>query len=351
MTKAANPWALALLWINLAVAMVMLVEGASGRFASLHQFSEVLVRGLLYANLAGLLGTLLMTRIVPRLAQRGLSPRVLVPLGIVGFTAVGGLLAQLLLTALGYTDARSFWRESLETLRVATPLALAFGLGAFVHASWRSRMAAMEHELRERQLTEQRLRKLAAEERLRSLEARLHPHFLFNTLNSISALIPESPGHAEHLVGRLAVLLRASLDSSRHPLIPLREELAMVESYLAIEQTRFGERLGCSVHAEPGCQDRSVPPMAVQSLVENAVKHGVLVRGEGEIFVNAWLADPGLRIEVRDTGPGFDLTAVPSGHGLDNLAERLQALFGDSAGLRVFRRDGQTVVEMAVPSK
>jgi two-component system, LytTR family, sensor kinase len=90
--------------------------------------------------------------------------------------------------------------------------------------------------------------------------------------------------------------------------------------------------------------------MSVQSLVENAVKHGIMARGEGgDILVQAVVDGASLRVEVRDTGPGFDLTAVPAGHGLDNLVERLQALFGDSAGLRVFRRDDHTVVEMALP--
>jgi two-component system LytT family sensor kinase len=87
----------------------------------------------------------------------------------------------------------------------------------------------------------------------------------------------------------------------------------------------------------------------VQSLVENAVKHGIMARGGGDISVKAFVDGSSLRVEVRDTGPGFDLTAVPAGRGLDNLVERLQALFGDSAGLRVVRRDDQTVVEMAVP--
>jgi sensor histidine kinase YesM len=350
MTKPANPWALALLWINLAVAIVILIESAIGRFASLHELWRALAYALVYANLTGLFGTLLMRGLVPRLVQRGLSLRLLVPLGIVGFTVIGGLLAQALLMSLGFTRAENFWREYLDNLRAATPLALTFGLGAFVHASLQSRVAAMEQKLREQQLAEDRTRKLAAEARLRSLEARVHPHFLFNTLNSISALIPASPEHAEQLVGRLAVLLRASLDSGRYPLISLGEELAMVANYLAIEKTRFGDKLRCSIEVQAGSQDRRVPPMAVQSLVENAVKHGIMARGKGEIFVNAMLGETGLRVEVRDTGPGFDLTSVPAGHGLDNLVERLQALFGDSAGLRVFRRDDQTVVEMALPS-
>lgn len=349
MTKPINQWTVALLWINLAVAIVILIESATGRFASLHDLARTTAYALVYANLTGLLGTLVMSRLVKRLAQRGLSLRFLVPVGIVAFTAVGGLLTQALLVPLGFAKQENFWPDYLTNLRAAAPLALMFGLGAFVHASLQTRVANMEHKFREQQLAEDRTRKLATEARLRSLEARVHPHFLFNTLNSISALIPVNPAHAEQLVGRLAVLLRASLDSGRHPLIPLRDELTMVESYLAIEKARFGDKLRCSVEVQAGGQDRPVPPMAVQSLVENAVKHGIMVRGEGDIFVNATLGDAGLRVEVRDTGPGFDLTAVPAGHGLDNLVERLQALFGDSAGLRVFRRDDQTVVELALP--
>ena len=332
MTKPANPWTLALLWSNLAVAIVILIESTTGRFANLREFSRAVAYALVYANLTGLFGTLLMSGLMQRLAQRGHSLRFLVPVGIVAFTAIGGLLVQ-----------------ALDTLRVATPLALMFGLGAFVHASLQTRVATMEHKLREQQLAEDRTRKLAAEARLRSLEARVHPHFLFNTLNSISALIPVNPEHAEQLVGRLAVLLRACLDSGGRPLIPLHEELTIVAAYLDIEKARFGDKLRCSVEVQAGGKDRQVPPMAVQSLVENAVKHGIMVRGEGDIFVNTTLGEAGLRVEVRDTGPGFDLTAVPAGRGLDNLVERLQVLFGDSAGLRVFRRDDQTVVELVLP--
>lgn len=349
MAKPTNQWTLALLWINLAVAIVILIGSATGRFASLSELSRATTYALVYANLTGLFGTLVMSGLVKRLALRGLPLRFVVPVGIVVFTALGGLLTQALLLPLGFAKAQDFWTEYLATLRAAAPLALMFGLGAFVHASLQTRVANMEQKLRDQQLAEDRTRKLATEARLRSLEARVHPHFLFNTLNSISALIPVNPEHAEQLVGRLAVLLRASLDSGRHPLIPLRDELTMVESYLAIEKARFGDKLRWAVEVQARGQDCPVPPMALQSLVENAVKHGIMVRGEGDIVVNASVCDAGLRIEVRDTGPGFDLTVVPAGHGLDNLVERLQALFGDSAGLRVFRRGEQTVVELALP--
>ena len=346
---ARSKWAVALLWINLAVAIVIVVENATGQFANLQDLMRAATFALVYANLAGLFGTLVLGVLAERLAQRGVSLRFVVPVGIVVFTAFGGLLAQALLMQLGYGRPEHFWPEYLNNLRVATPLALVFGLGAFAHASLQTRVAAMEETLHAQQLSDERTRKLAAEARLQSLEARVHPHFLFNTLNSISALIPVNPAQAEQLVGRLAVLLRASLDSGRQALIPLRQELNMVASYLDIEKARFGDKLQSAMDVQAEAQERLVPPMSVQSLVENAVKHGLMARGEGGIFVKAVVDGPRLRVEVRDTGPGFDLTVVPAGRGLDNLAERLQALFGDSAGLRVFRRDEQTVVEMALP--
>jgi len=124
----------------------------------------------------------------------------------------------------------------------------------------------------------------------------------------------------------------------------------MVESYLDIEKARFGDKLRGSTEVADDLRDAKVPPMSVQALVENAVKHGIAPqRGGGEILVAASAENGNLRIEVRDTGPGFNLTAIPAGHGLDNLVERLHALFGDRARLNVFRRDGQSVVEMVLP--
>jgi LytS/YehU family sensor histidine kinase len=208
----------------------------------------------------------------------------------------------------------------------------------------------MEEKLHEKEMAEERARKLAAEARLSSLESRIHPHFLFNTLNSISSLIAVNPARAEQTVGQLATLLRASLDSSHQPLIPLRQELAMVKSYIDIEKVRFGDKLCGSVEVPAALEDDQVPPMSVQSLVENAVKHGITSQGAGgEFLVTACAENGSLRIEVRDSGPGFDLTAIRPGHGLDSLVQRLDALFGAKAHLNVFRREGYSVVEMVLP--
>jgi LytS/YehU family sensor histidine kinase len=208
----------------------------------------------------------------------------------------------------------------------------------------------MERELHEKQIAEERSRKLAAEARLRSLESWIHPHFLFNTLNSISALIALDPARAEQTVGRLATLLRASLDTSANSLIPLHQEITMVESYLDIERVRLGSNLRARVEVPAELRETKVPPMSVQSLVENAVKHGITPESEGgNLEVRARADAEGVCIEVGDTGPGFDLADICAGHGLDRLVQRLDALFGDRARLNVFRRDGYSVVEMVLP--
>ena len=275
-------------------------------------------------------------------------PMVLVAILVI--TPVGCLLAETVQMLIGFVVPGHFWQEYVRTLRVAVPLAIVFGTGAVVHASLRGQVQSMEEKLREKEVAEERAHKLAAEARLRSLGAQIHPHFLFNTLNSISSLITVNPIRAEQLVGRLASLLRASLDTSGQPLIPLRQELAMVESYLDIERTRFGDKLHSSIAVPTNLENAKVPPLSVQSLVENAVKYGITPQNlGGEVVVTAAAENGTLRIEIHDTGPGFDLSAVPAGHGLDNLVSRLNALFGVKARLNVLRIGSHSVVEMVLP--
>lgn len=344
-----NKWLFALSWINAAVAIVMLIQYVAYPVTNLHDLLHILAYSLVYANLTGMLGMVALGGLLEKLGRRlPLIPTMLV--GIVTFTAIGCLLAQTLLMLIGFVVPQHFWREYVSTLRVSMPLAIVFGLGAAVHATLRMRIQTTEETLREKELAEERARKLATEARLRSLESRVHPHFLFNTLNSISSLIATNPDRAERMVGQLAGLLRASLDTSSQPLIPFHQELGMVENYLEIERVRFGDKLRGSIDVAADLRDAKVPPMSVQALVENAVKHGITPQSAGgEVCVSASADHDSVRIEVRDSGPGFDLAVVPAGHGLDNLVERLNALFGEKARINTFRRDGHSVVEMVLP--
>jgi len=339
-----------LLWTNVTVAVVDLIVIMNGQTPTFESLLHTLVFTFVYANLTSILAAVVLGWLMEKVAARKVSPWLIAFPGILVFVAGGCLLAQAILTFAGLSASPHFWLDYFHTLRFSMPLALVFGLGAMTHATLLSRVQVAELALHEKEISEERSRKLAAEARLKSLESWIHPHFLFNTLNSISALIVLDPARAEQTVGRLATLLRASLDTSAQSLIPLREEIAMVESYLDIERVRLGDNLRTRIEVPVALSETMVPTMSIQSLVENAVKHGITPQSEGGELVVTAHADAGsVCIEVGDTGPGFDLADLCAGHGLDKLVQRLDALFGDKARLNVVRRDAYSVVEMILP--
>jgi two-component system sensor histidine kinase AlgZ len=349
--RGTPTWAFSLLGINLVVTMIVcVIQAATYHAWSWPELIHSWMYALVYANLTGVPAILWGQKLVVALARTRVPFVFAVAIVMLLFAAAGCLASQSLLAWLRIVVPQNFWVEYLHTLRIALLLALVFGLGAYFFVSMRDRLRATEGQLHEKEIAEERALKLAAEARLRSLESRIHPHFLFNTLNSISALIALDPARAEETIGRLAALLRASLDTTSQPLIPLHQELAMVAHYIDIEKIRFGEKLRGSVDVPAELQDAKVPPMSIQSLVENAVKHGITSQSSGgDFLVTAFSENGSLHIEVRDSGPGFDLTAIPAGHGLDNLVERLDTLFGAKARLNVYQRDGRAIVEMVLP--
>jgi signal transduction histidine kinase len=348
MRRTGRVWIVSLLWVNVSVLLVVVVQTAGTGPWGASNLLRTWAYSLVYANVTALPAILALPGWVKRFSGR--EQVFAVVLGSLSFAAVGCLAAETLLMWTGIDLPQHFWTDYLHTLQSAMPLAGAFALGTFLYASQRSRLQAAEGKLQEEEIAAERARKLAAEARLQSLESRLHPHFLFNTLNSISSLIPTDPAKAEHVVGRLAALLRSSLDDTTQPLVTLARELAITEDYLEIERVRFGGKLRGRIEVPEELHDLKVPPLSIQSLVENAVKHGITPRrAGGEFTITASLANACLCIEVCDTGPGFDLGAVLAGHGLDNLIGRLDALYGDAARLNVLKRDGWCVVQMILP--
>ena len=216
---------------------------------------------------------------------------------------------------------------------------------AVYHAVALVRRSARQQEAAERLAARTR------EQELRSLRAQLNPHFLFNALTAISAEVGRDPDAARERIGQLGALLRYSLDSGRRDLVPLAEEVAFVRDYLALEQARMGDRLAATVDVEPAALDARVPPMALQTLVENAVRHGVAPKPEGgAVTVTGALADGRAVLSVRDTGVGVTPPAAAAsaadlarggGVGIANADERLRLLFGPGAGLEIDAdRDG-----------
>lgn len=174
---------------------------------------------------------------------------------------------------------------------------------------------------------------------LDALQARVNPHFLFNSLNTVAALIPEDPERAERAVERLAALYRYTLEGSRKERVALAEELDGLADYLELERLRFGDRLSVSIEAAPGTRALVVPPLLLQPLVENAIKHGVAARrGAGRVVVRAALDGDTLVLTVDDDGPGPGAsTHVGTGTSHEDLRARLELLYGGTGRLTTGR--------------
>jgi two-component system sensor histidine kinase AlgZ len=234
-----------------------------------------------------------------------------------------------------------------QTLPVAIPITVVVGVITTIIVAGRERLEISRVALETQRLERERSEKLAAEAQLASLASRVQPHFLFNTLNSISALIRENPEQAEQTIERLASLLRSSLDNTET--VPLDQEMKLVKDYLDIQKTRQGERLRYEIFVAPGLSV-AVPPFSVQTLVENAVKHVAGRRQEGvDLKIRAAPINGDLVVFVTDNGPGFDPGAIQASHGLDNLQGRLRAVCGTRAGLEFFREPQRMTVRLRIP--
>jgi hypothetical protein len=270
--------------------------------------------------------------------------------GMFAGCVAGALIAGLIFVGLGWQPMSDYWPQFLGSLKLAALLTIGAGLAIGIYSTLRERLDETTLQLRTKELERERALKLATEAQLASLESRIHPHFLYNTLNSISSLIPEDPARAERLVEQMAALLRFSLDANQSGLVPLASELKIVADYLDIERARFGDRLRYQIDVPADLKESRIPPLSLQTLVENSVKHAIAPdRAGGEIRITGAGGDGLCRVAVSDSGPAFQLESAPSGHGLDNLKDRLSALFGDRAALILQRVGGRNNLILSIP--
>jgi two-component system LytT family sensor kinase len=237
-----------------------------------------------------------------------------------------------------YLGSTSHWMTALvvlaTVLAVATPIKI-----------WNS--ARIEHRLQEQE-------KLLLAAKIEALKSQINPHFLFNTLASITSLIRSQPETARMLIVKLSGLLRRLLRSHQH-FVTLREELESIDEYLDIEVVRFGPRLKVHKHVSADTYDLIVPSMILQPLVENSIKHGLARKvGAGSILIRSWRVQDRAVIEVQDDGMGFVLDRLEqpmsSGIGLANVRERLRVIYGASYQLTLTSEPGKgTIARIEIP--
>lgn len=189
------------------------------------------------------------------------------------------------------------------------------------------------------------------EAELNRLKSQLNPHFMFNAMNSIRALVGENPDRAKEAVTQLANLLRNTLQMGRHKLISFGQELDVVKDYIALESVRLEERLQVEWHIHPGCESLELPPLLLQTLVENGIKHGIARLPEGgKLIVSAVTVNGGLSITVRNSGRYDESSKPESGFGLRNTKERLALLYGNKASFSIANTDdGSVVTQVYIP--
>jgi sensor histidine kinase YesM len=271
---------------------------------------------------------------------------IMIPIAIV----LGSMLAVTVPVVLGLIRPQQYFanvRGSLWTSFIVTTVAC---LAVIAYETLRSQLDAATLALRTKERDEAEARRVATEAQLASLESRVNPHFLFNTLNSIASLTHSDPSGAERMTNQLASLMRSSLDSGSAPLVTLDEELKLVRDYLEIERVRFGDRLRFTVEASEGSRQTKVPRLSLQTVVENSVKYAISTRRQGGcVAVQASVSNGLTRLVVTDDGPGFDASYVREGHGLALLKSRLAMTFGERATLLIDSRPGRTCITIEVP--
>ncbi|HKQ60652.1 MAG TPA: histidine kinase [Candidatus Polarisedimenticolaceae bacterium] len=327
---------LVLLWATGSSLAGAAIGLAVGFFKQGTVETPIVLISILFGNVVGCTAMVSSVLVYPRL--RGLPP-LLRPV-LLGLTLLAGSIVGSIAVVRFY--ALFVFREPRQALAVVVingVLALIVGYVVFAYEAMRLRLQESLREVEEVRLAEARLREEAARAELAALQARINPHFFFNTLNTISSLVGEDPDQAEEVVQTLADLFRYTFKVAGAGPVALREELEFTRGYLTIEQARFGPRLQVAWEADPSALEVRVPGLVVQPLVENAVGHGIAPRREGgHLRIAAGLCGERLWIDIDDDGVGLPADPEPlvqDGHGLGNVRRRLAAFYGASAALRL----------------
>jgi len=254
-------------------------------------------------------------------------------------------------TIVFYVAGRGVYDYGIMSIRYPMELAndiIIYSVGVTLILLWDHYRQSRERELKTAQLEAQ-----LARAQLQALQAQVHPHFLFNALNTISSVIYEDVEAADTMISRLSEFLRHTLNASRSEEVTLEEELQFLNLYLDIMRPRFEDRLEVDFEVEKGIGDALVPNLILQPLVENSIRHAANpVTGAVHITIAATRDNGALRLDVKDKGPGLDRTRAPeeNGLGLQNTAHRLEKLYGRLQGFSMRNgNDGGLEIRVSLP--
>ncbi|UXI03766.1 sensor histidine kinase [Photobacterium sp. TY1-4] len=272
------------------------------------------------------------------------------------FVTVSSVLTAMLLgTANAY-----FWlndpdsTQFLETMKTVILLALIFTVLCFYYFYSYEKRLLMQQAIEAARLKQAEQEKALALSQLGQLQSQIEPHFLFNTLANAIALIDQDKETAKHVLVRLTDMFRGNLNKSRAQYTTLAEEIAFISAYLDIQKIRLGDRLDYDITHHNVDLQQQIPPLMIQPLVENAVDYGIESKAEGGRIALVFSEAEGvLSVEVMDNGNGFQPNAVSGGHGLgiENIRNRLQALYGEQGSLSIKEPpEGGVIATLRVPS-
>ncbi|HEY6548434.1 MAG TPA: histidine kinase [Vicinamibacteria bacterium] len=327
-------------------ALIALLLALTDRFSWVEALVLALPLSALYAFIC--LGAFWVCRATP-LTTAGLAR-------VMGAQLAAAALSSLVLfqAALGWAgllDRTALFprplREQADTL---VPLLLGMGVALYLLSAAGHYLMAAFAASRRAETEALKYQVLSREAELRALRAQLHPHFLFNSLNSISALVGARPDEARRVCLLLADLLRQSLSAGKHDFATLGQELALVRSYLAVEKVRFGERLLVEEQIEAAAEACRVPSLLLQPLAENAVTHGIAALLEGgTVRVRAELRSGELVVALENPRDEAARSRPGTGLGLDSVRRRLDAVYGREATVAVTREPSSFRVELRLP--
>jgi two-component system LytT family sensor kinase len=328
-------WCQILGWITYAIVNLFFAYSFAGSFGSLYLVN------LLVIMFFGILATHLLRSVIRRLNwfQYSFESQMLL---FFGLTVSAGVIIYVGNTITGNLFRYSWQQRGLTdqtTLTYLLPIFLITSIWWLIYFVWH-----YIERSRNSQVDKLKLESTVKELELKTIKSQLNPHFIFNALNSIRALVDENPQRARTAITELSNILRSSMQVEKAETVNLENELDIVKDYLALENIRFEERLKVQYDIDPETLELPIPPMMLQTLVENAIKHGIsrTVSG-GTVVIGSHVRDLHHEITIENTGQIGGEETTGHGFGLQSTRQRLSLLYGNKASFNIYNKNEATV--------